>query len=89
MGFTLKVSNPPVDFPLDEIRTVAHKLIAEGATVIQKFSCDACEARQQVKEPDAFYPFYECANCGNVTDIQKRGCNYAVILNLKPDGDFS
>lgn len=64
------------DYPVEEILKAANELIRQGVTVHQKFTCDKCGSRQTMDEPNTFYASGKCEECGHITDIKKKGCNY-------------
>ena len=70
------------DHPIQEILKTADELIKAGHEVFQKFTCDKCESRQTIDEPNVFYSSGKCEECGHVTDIEKKGCNYLAIFRL-------
>jgi hypothetical protein len=47
----------------------------------QKFTCDNCFERITVDEPNKLFITGHCQLCGHVTDLQKMGCNYSVMLS--------
>jgi hypothetical protein len=57
----------------------ANKLVLEGATVFQKFTCEHCGSRQTMPTPNAFYCEGKCEECNGVTNIFARGCNYVLV----------
>jgi hypothetical protein len=67
------------DYPLQECAEAAAKYIEHGGTVFQKFTCEKCGQRLRIDEPNKFFPSGSCDFCGHVTNIEKRGCNYALI----------
>lgn len=66
------------DYPLQECADAAEKLAAKGLFVFQKFTCDGCGSRQTMDTPNQFFTSGKCEECGTVTDIKKKGCNYLV-----------
>lgn len=71
------------DHPFDIVVADAERLVNEkGATVWQKWSCIHCGARQTMATPNKFYTSGECEECGGVTDIQKEGCNYLLMMGM-------
>ncbi len=70
------------DHPLEECAKTAMLLIAEGATIYQKYTCANCGRRLVMDEPDRFFTKGKCDECGHVTDIQAQGCNYLVQMAL-------
>ena len=72
------------DYPLSEILEAVNELRARGGvTCYQKFTCDKCGERQTIDEPDTFYAKGKCEECGHITDIEKKGCNYMVHFKLE------
>jgi len=65
------------DYPIEECRQAADILIADGADVHQKWSCQHCGARQTMATANTFYRSGICEACGGTTVI--RGCNYMVL----------
>jgi hypothetical protein len=69
------------DFPFDEISKACEKIISQGHTIHQKFTCSGCKSRLTIDEPNVLYTTGTCDKCETVTDIQKQGCNYMVIIS--------
>jgi hypothetical protein len=69
------------DFPFDEIADAVERLIADGASVYQKWSCDNCGTRQTMPEANKLFLFGICDRCGHKTNIQAKGCNYTVVMS--------
>jgi hypothetical protein len=69
-----------LDFPLNEVADKAAAVIKVGATVLQKFTCDKCGSRQTMDQPNTFFLRGSCEECGYVTDIEAKGCNYVIIF---------
>jgi hypothetical protein len=67
------------NFPFKEIETAVKDRIREGYIVHQKFTCDGCGSRQTISKSNVLYKLGKCEECGHVTDIEKRGCNYLLI----------
>ncbi len=63
----------------------AEALIDDGAVIFQRFTCEACLARQTMPEPDRFYTSGKCDECGHVTNIVKNGCGFMLILGSDPE----
>jgi len=55
-----------------------------GATAYQQFNCAKCGVKQTMDIPNTFYRTGKCEGCGHVTDIEKDGCNYMLILGKVP-----
>jgi hypothetical protein len=64
------------DYPFPEIAKSCREMLDRGLTFHQKFTCDGCGARQTIETPDTLFTKGICEECGHVTDIEKRGCNY-------------
>lgn len=75
------------DVPFEEACDSADKRIREGGTVFQKFTCRGCGTRQTIDEPNAFYMYGKCEECGYVTDIVKAGCNYMLVIAIGGNHD--
>lgn len=73
------------DGPLELIAEECEELIAKGATIFQKFTCEACLARQVMTEPNVLYTSGKCDECGHVTDIQLRGCGFMYVASGDPE----
>lgn len=71
------------DYPIEECARVADKIIDKGGTIYQKFTCSCCGARQTMDEPNVFYKSGSCQECGGLTDIEAKGCNYLVHQIIK------
>ena len=69
----------PNDYPLQDCADAAEKLVADGCQVFQKFTCTKCGSRQTMAEPNKFFTSGACEECGAVTDIAAKGCNYVII----------
>jgi hypothetical protein len=73
------------DFPFAECCKGAERMVQDGATVYQKWTCVRCGERVTANNPNSFTTFgrhEEKADgqpCGGVTDIQKTGCNYRAV----------
>jgi hypothetical protein len=76
------------DYPFDECAKAAKELAEQGYTVHQKFTCNKCNARQTIGTPNVFFTTGHCEECGHITDIVKRGCNYLLIASMRkvPNG---
>ena len=76
------MANPntnPNDWPFDEVAEAAAKLVKEGHTIWQKWSCRACGSRQTMAVPNKLFVKGKCEACGALTNIKKRGCNYTLL----------
>jgi len=53
-----------------------------GGTTYQKFTCNRCNKRLTVDEPNVFYKVGRCDECGNDDiDIVAQGCNFIVVFD--------
>lgn len=78
---TIKVK----DHPFDEVVRKARAVIAQGSVnVHQKFTCSGCGIRLTIDEPNTFHEFGTCDQCGKVTNIRQRGCNYLIHMGALP-----
>jgi hypothetical protein len=75
-----------LDHPFDSVLRKAGKLIEEGATVYQKFTCAGCGQRLGMDEPNTFHTKGSCDQCSTITDIKKQGCNFMAVFGGKPCG---
>jgi hypothetical protein len=68
--------------PFDEVIESAEQYRACGATVHQRFQCEACkDDTLGIEEPNTFHTKGHCDRCGHITDLEKTGCNFLVILS--------
>lgn len=67
------------DYPIAECAKEADKIIAMGGKVYQKFTCEACGQRLTVDTPNVFYLTGSCDQCGHITDLTVKGCNYLIV----------
>jgi hypothetical protein len=74
------MTSDPNDHPFHEVVKSALKKMNMGFTVRQKWTCDHCNFRQEMKEANKFYSLGVCQFCEKFTDIQKRGCNYSAEI---------
>ncbi len=68
------------DYPLDECAKTAEKIIDRGGTIYQKFTCESCGQRLVLDQPNVFHTSGSCDQCGHVTDLTIKGCNYLVYF---------
>ena len=52
--------------------------------MLQKWTCDGCGQRVTATNINTLTEHGHCQNCNHVTDIVKRGCNYALIRSSRP-----
>lgn len=73
-----------VDGPFYEIVEKAETLVGDGASIFQRFTCEACQARQVMDVPNALYTQGACDECKHVTDLQRTGCGFMLIVGNDP-----
>ena len=70
--------------PFDEVVKNAEARMREGWTVRQQFNCAGCGAKQTMSDVNIFHVRGRCEECGQVTDIQRDGCNFMAEISMKP-----
>ena len=65
-----------IDHPFYEVAATASEYAKQGFYVYQKFTCEWCNNRLTMSEPNAFYKTGQCDRCGKITQIEQRGCNF-------------
>lgn len=70
------------DYPIKDCQKKADEILRMNphARIYQKFSCENCGERLGIDDPNVFYATGQCDKCGHVTDLEKRGCNYMVVI---------
>lgn len=70
------------DYPFDEVVAAVTRLRRDRpeAECYQKFTCAGCGNRLTIDEPYRFYTQGTCDKCDAVTDIEKQGCNYLIVM---------
>lgn len=63
----------------------ADRIASGHMKFFQKFTCDKCWARITIDEPNKLFIEGHCQECGHVTDLKKRGCNYSLMLSNQHD----
>jgi transcription elongation factor Elf1 len=71
------------DHPIHDCIKTASELISQGHEIYQKFTCDKCGSRQTIDEPNKFYATGQCEECGHITDMRIKGCNYLAIMKRR------
>lgn len=66
-------------YPLEDCARTAAEQVAKGHNVYQKWQCDKCDTIQTIEEPNKFYTSGKCEECGHITDMLKKGCNYMLV----------
>lgn len=64
----------------DECVRDAARLIDMGHTIFQQFNCAHCGIKQTMEAPNLFFRSGKCEECGRITNIEKNGCNYMVVM---------
>lgn len=72
------------NLPLATIQRKAEALIASGATIYQKWTCDGCGERLTTSKPNTLYSRAQCEHCGTITDIAAKGCGFLLVASLVP-----
>jgi hypothetical protein len=67
-----------IDFSIEDCKLGSRDWIKHGYDCYQKFTCEQCGRRLMVHEKNT-YDMASCAECGALTDIRARGCNYICI----------
>lgn len=67
------MSKKDIDIPVDELLKRAQEWIEQGFLVFFKWTCEKCGARLTFPEPNKFYKYGKCDQCGHVTEIKKGG----------------
>lgn len=69
------------DYPFEECEKAAREHAANGALVLQKWTCAGCKQRVTANNPNHWTAQGLCENCGTLTDLKKTGCNYALAFS--------
>lgn len=72
------------DFPLSEIAASCEMVIAKGGFILQKWTCEGCARRITANNINVLVHHGHCQHCNHVTDLDKRGCNFALIQLSHP-----
>jgi len=90
-------SGAPNDYPFNEVCAAVEKYAKDGLYCYQKFTCDGCGKRLMCERTNYFTMKGSCGDCGHITNIYEKGCNYLIsnvnfediinkyYLNNKPD----
>lgn len=68
------------DYPLAVIADSMTKQIARGAECYQKWTCGNCGERVTGSTPNKLFTQGLHEDCGYVTDLEQKGCNFLFIL---------
>jgi hypothetical protein len=69
----------PIDYPLLECLETMNLLVLKGVTVYQKWTCEKCGDRVTANKPNTITRHGHHEECGHVTDLSVKGCNYMAI----------
>jgi hypothetical protein len=61
----------------------AEERMKDGWTVYQQWNCAHCEAKQTMPDENKFYLFGRCEECGEITNIERDGCNFMAVSSGK------
>lgn len=72
------------DHPLLEVANTVERVLEENprAAAFQKFTCEACGARQTMPDANRLYTSGECDECKEVTPIEENGCNFILFQQI-------
>lgn len=73
------------DGPFMEIAAECERLIASGATIFQKFTCEGCRARQTMPDPNVLFTLGRCDECHFITDMRVTGCGFMMVASGDPE----
>lgn len=68
--------------PFEQVRDNFAKKVGEGGMALQAWTCDGCGAIQRMSQINGFYTEGQCENCGHVTNLVRKGCNFTLMLPL-------
>ena len=71
-------------YPLYEIVVQANEQAIQGHETYQKFQCERCGLEQHMEHPNVFHTAGKCEHCEYITDLQKTGCNYLLVMVATP-----
>jgi hypothetical protein len=74
----------PKDFPFDDVAASCDAMVKLGNFIQQKWTCEACNKRLYADNLNTFVEEGKC-ECGHVTNLRKRGCNFAMIIPSHKD----
>ena len=69
------------DHPWDVVISRAADWAAKGAKCYQKWTCVGCGARLGSERANAFTELGKCEECGAITNMKEKGCNYLLELS--------
>lgn len=77
--------NESLDHPFAEVVAQVEHLrrTRPGVLCYQKFTCAGCGNRLGIEEPYRFYTQGTCDECDAITNIEKQGCNYILVMTVE------
>jgi hypothetical protein len=72
----------PPNHPFDECLVGAQRVVGNGGTIFQKWTCAGCGVRCRSNVPNQMAEVCTCEDCGATTDVRKHGCNFTAILTI-------
>ena len=70
------------DAPFTECALTVEQIVKQipQAKVYQKYTCDMCNRRITMNNPNVFTYYGHCEHCNHITNILEKGCNYRVDI---------
>jgi hypothetical protein len=68
--------------PFNDVVKQASLTMSKGAVIHQQFLCEHCGVKQTMEIADKFFKKGKCEECGKITDIKLKGCNYLARFDL-------
>jgi len=65
------------DLPVEEALLIADRLVAQGAIIFFKYTCENCGRRLMCSVPNTFFKRGRCEHCGHITEIKK--CGFVIM----------
>lgn len=75
------------DYPLMDCVKQVDQLLQnykDNVQIYQKWTCEKCGDRVTLNVPNKMHALGHHEDCGAITDIRARGCNYMVIFRRNP-----
>jgi transcription elongation factor Elf1 len=69
-------------YPFDEVAIDAEERVRAGHTIHQQFECEHCGVKQTMAEENQMFTTGKCEECGGITNIRSKGCNYLLVMNF-------
>jgi hypothetical protein len=76
-----------LDHPFYEVYENVNDILEKnpGAEVFFKFTCENCMTRQTFDIPNTLYKEGKCEECGHVTNLERRGCNFLLHVSVRKE----